>query len=53
MADGVKPHVRKTGLEAQVALTRLVRRFPGLAFEAVEWNGRINLRGPATLTVRA
>jgi cytochrome P450 len=40
-------------LEARVAIERLVQRFPGLALDdAVQWNGRINLRGPARLTVK-
>lgn len=39
-------------LEGRVAIGRLVRRFPGLGFDGdVRWNGRINLRGPATLPV--
>ncbi len=40
-------------LEGQVALTTLVRRFPGidLATDTLEWNGRIVLRGLATLPV--
>jgi cytochrome P450 len=44
-------------LEGQVAITRLVRRFPGvdLATDALEYNGRIVLRGlselPVTLAV--
>jgi cytochrome P450 len=42
-------------LEGRVAIERLVRRFPDLAFDGdirqVEWNGRINLRGPARLPV--
>ena len=39
-------------LEGRVAIGRLVRRFPNLAFDGdVSWNGRINLRGPATLPV--
>jgi cytochrome P450 len=37
-------------MEGRVAISRLVRRFPGLAVHDVRWNGRINLRGPATLT---
>jgi cytochrome P450 len=43
-------------LEGQVAITTLVRRFPGveLATDTLEWNGRIVLRGltelPVTLT---
>jgi cytochrome P450 len=38
-------------LEARVAIARLVQRFPTLALDGVQWNGRINLRGPATLSV--
>jgi len=38
-------------LEARVAITRLVRRFPALDFVDVRWNGRINLRGPELLSV--
>ncbi|MEV1173965.1 cytochrome P450 [Nonomuraea sp. NPDC049784] len=39
-------------LEGRVAIERLVHRFPGLALDGeVEWNGRINLRGPARLPV--
>ncbi|MDA8045201.1 MAG: cytochrome P450 [Actinomycetota bacterium] len=40
-------------LEGEVAITRLIRRFPrvALAGEAV-WNGRINLRGVTHLPVR-
>ena len=39
-------------LEASIALGRLTARFPGLALDGeVTWNGRINLRGPAHLTV--
>jgi cytochrome P450 len=39
-------------LEAAVAFERLVGRFPDLALAGdVEWNGRINLRGPAHLPV--
>ncbi|SFW65041.1 cytochrome P450 [Amycolatopsis australiensis] len=43
-------------LEGQVAVSRLVQRFPELGFAGdLEWNGRINLRGPAKfpVTVRA
>ncbi|MBP2329870.1 cytochrome P450 [Kibdelosporangium banguiense] len=41
-------------LEGQVAVSRLVQRFPDLAFDGqLEWNGRINLRGPAKFPVRA
>jgi cytochrome P450 len=37
-------------LEGRVALGRLVQRFPRLALDGdVDWNGRINLRGPARL----
>jgi cytochrome P450 len=41
-------------LEARIAIERLVRRFPGLARDgdSIEWNGRINLRGPARLEVK-
>ena len=36
-------------LEACIAFERLTARFPGLALDGdVVWNGRINLRGPAT-----
>jgi cytochrome P450 len=39
-------------LEGRVAIGSLVRRFPALAFVGeVRWNGRINLRGAATLPV--
>ncbi|MFI6318195.1 cytochrome P450 [Nonomuraea sp. NPDC050556] len=39
-------------LEGKVAIERLVTRFPGLSLDGqVEWNGRINLRGPAKLPV--
>ncbi|GAA5146105.1 cytochrome P450 [Pseudonocardia eucalypti] len=39
-------------LEGRVAITRLIRRFPTLALAAeVTWNGRQNLRGPATLPI--
>ncbi len=39
-------------LEGQVAVGRLVRRFPDLGFAGeLEWNGRINLRGPAKFPV--
>ncbi|MEQ0560395.1 cytochrome P450 [Amycolatopsis sp. NEAU-NG30] len=39
-------------LEGQVAISRLVQRFPDLDFAGrVEWNGRINLRGPAKFPV--
>jgi cytochrome P450 len=39
-------------LEGQVAVSRLVRRFPKLDFAGdLEWNGRINLRGPAKFPV--
>jgi cytochrome P450 len=40
-------------LEGRVALERLVGRFPELgAAGEVEWNGRVNLRGPARVPVR-
>jgi cytochrome P450 len=40
-------------LEGQVAVTTLVRRFPGieLATDSLQWNGRIVLRGLAELPV--
>lgn len=41
-------------LEAQVAVTSLLRRFPDLAFDPsaeLTWNGRISLRGPARLPI--
>ena len=39
-------------LEGRVAMSRLIRRFPGLDLAAEpEWNGRINLRGCARLPV--
>jgi cytochrome P450 len=40
-------------LEAQVAITTLVRRFPAisLATDTLEWNGRIVLRGLSALPV--
>ena len=38
-------------LEARVAVTRFVRRFPSADVAQVRWNGRINLRGPAELSV--
>jgi cytochrome P450 len=39
-------------LEAAIAFEHLVSRFPGLELAGdVEWNGRINLRGPAHLPV--
>ena len=39
-------------LEGRIALQRLVERFPQIALDGdVEWNGRINLRGPNTLPV--
>ena len=39
-------------LEARIAFEAIVTRFPALALDGdVEWNGRINLRGPAHLPV--
>lgn len=38
-------------LEARVAFTRFVQRFPAATVEELRWNGRINLRGPAKLTL--
>jgi cytochrome P450 len=40
-------------LEGRVAISTLIRRFPDLDLDGTpEWNGRINLRGLATLPVR-
>ncbi|SFQ18472.1 Cytochrome P450 [Amycolatopsis arida] len=40
-------------LEGRVAIGRLVERFPRLELDGeVEWNGRINLRGPERLPIR-
>jgi cytochrome P450 len=40
-------------LEASIAFSRLVTRFPALALDGdMAWNGRINLRGPAHLRVK-
>jgi cytochrome P450 len=39
-------------LEAGIAVERMIARFPDLALDGdVTWNGRINLRGPASLPV--
>ncbi|MFL6118663.1 cytochrome P450 [Actinophytocola sp.] len=39
-------------LEGRLAINGLVSRFPGLALAGdVEWNGRLNLRGVATLPI--
>ena len=39
-------------LEASIAFSRLIARFPALALDGdMAWNGRINLRGPAHLPV--
>ncbi|MGW4364070.1 cytochrome P450 [Nocardia takedensis] len=38
-------------LEARVSLPRFVARFPDAEVRAVRWNGRINLRGPAELSI--
>ena len=40
-------------LEASIAFARLAARFPDLALDGdVTWNGRMNLRGPASVPVR-
>jgi cytochrome P450 len=40
-------------LEGRIAISSLIRRFPDLDLDgAPQWNGRINLRGLATLPVR-
>ncbi|MQA14861.1 MAG: cytochrome P450 [Pseudonocardiaceae bacterium] len=39
-------------LEGRIAIDRLVRRFPALSLVGVvQWNGRLNLRGPVALPV--
>ena len=38
-------------VEARVAFSRFTQRFADPALEAIEWNGRINVRGPAKLSV--
>ena len=39
-------------LEGRVAMSRLIRRFPGLHLDGEpQWNGRVNLRGLAQLPV--
>jgi cytochrome P450 len=38
-------------LEAQVAITGFARRFPAAELVDVRWNGRINVRGPKSLTI--
>lgn len=38
-------------LEARVAFTRFTQRFASPVLEDIRWNGRINVRGPATLSV--
>jgi cytochrome P450 len=38
-------------LEARVAFSRFAQRFPSPTLEDVRWNGRINVRGPASLSV--
>jgi cytochrome P450 len=38
-------------LEAQVAITRFALRFPSAELLDVEWNGRINIRGPRRLMI--
>lgn len=56
VAFGAGPHhclgASLARLEGRVAIERLVRRFPRLALGGdVEWNGRMNLRGPARVPV--
>ncbi|MGH3433903.1 MAG: cytochrome P450 [Thermocrispum sp.] len=56
VAFGAGPHhclgAALARLEGQVALQRLVQRFPGLRQDGdVTWNGRINLRGLTELPV--
>lgn len=38
-------------LEARVVFTHFVERFPDAVIEELRWNGRINVRGPATLSI--
>ncbi|MGK8488290.1 cytochrome P450 [Nocardia asiatica] len=38
-------------LEARVAFSRFVQRFPDAVIETLRWNGRINVRGPAELSI--
>ncbi|HEX3789666.1 MAG TPA: cytochrome P450 [Pseudonocardiaceae bacterium] len=38
-------------LETRVAFSRFVRRFPTATVDEVRWNGRINVRGPAVLSI--
>ncbi|WP_040695610.1 cytochrome P450 [Nocardia vinacea] len=38
-------------LEARVAFSRFVQRFPDAGIEELRWNGRINVRGPAELSI--
>jgi cytochrome P450 len=38
-------------LEARVVFPRFVERFPDAVVEELRWNGRINLRGPARLSI--
>lgn len=38
-------------LEAKVAFSRFAQRFDSPVLEDVRWNGRINVRGPATVSI--
>lgn len=38
-------------LEGAVTFARFARRFPGAVLQDVQWNGRINVRGPASLSI--
>ena len=38
-------------LEGGVTFARFARRFPGAVAQDVQWNGRINIRGPASLAI--
>ncbi|NKQ51291.1 cytochrome P450 [Amycolatopsis sp. K13G38] len=40
-------------MEARIAVERFVRRFPDAELESVRFNGRVNVRGPAEVKVRA
>ena len=38
-------------VEAEVAFARFAQRFPAARVAGLRWNGRINVRGPAELSV--
>jgi cytochrome P450 len=55
VAFGAGPHhclgAALARMEARLAFTGLARRFPAATVTGVEWNGRINIRGPRRLLV--